>query len=80
MFKGIASPSVVARYHSLIVDAATLPPELEVCAYSEEGEIMAMMHKKMLVWGVQFHPESVLTASGYDILINFLRMKNAKYS
>ncbi|MBT4804499.1 MAG: aminodeoxychorismate/anthranilate synthase component II [Legionellales bacterium] len=80
MFKGVASPSVVARYHSLIVDATTLPPELEVCAYSEEGEIMAMNHKKMLVWGVQFHPESVLTAAGYDILINFLRMKNAKYS
>ena len=71
IFFNIENPLFVGRYHSLIADEEHLP-DLEVTAISEEGEIMAIQHKKYPIYGVQFHPESILTACGYDILNRFL--------
>lgn len=68
----LAQPLKVGRYHSLIVDSIDFPECLEVLARSEEGEIMALQHKKYPTYGVQFHPESVLTDGGYQLLENFL--------
>ncbi|MFI5254856.1 MAG: anthranilate synthase component II [Candidatus Limnocylindrales bacterium] len=70
---GIRSPFPAARYHSLCVDEATLPPEIEVTARTADGVVMAMRHRTLLLEGVQFHPESVLTPDGPRILANFLR-------
>ncbi len=72
IFRGLPSRITVGRYHSLIVDRDTLPQELEVTAVSEEGEIMGLRHRKYPVFGIQFHPESVLTQEGKTILKNFL--------
>ncbi|MHB8835311.1 MAG: bifunctional anthranilate synthase component II/anthranilate phosphoribosyltransferase [Candidatus Methylomirabilia bacterium] len=72
VFSGLESPLEVGRYHSLVIDPATLPACLEVSATSEEGEIMAVRHKTLRVEGVQFHPESVLTPAGRRILYNFI--------
>jgi para-aminobenzoate synthetase component 2 len=72
IFKGLENPLQVGRYHSLIVAESDLPTALEVTARSAEGEIMALAHRDYPVFGVQFHPESVLTARGYDLLKNFL--------
>ncbi len=74
LFTGLSDPFSATRYHSLVVERATLPPELEVTAWTEEGEIMALRHRDLLVWGVQFHPEAVLTDSGHRILANFLAL------
>ena len=74
LFEGIPSPMVGGRYHSLIVEHETLPASLEVTAMSEYGEIMALKHLSRPVYGLQFHPESILTPKGYDILLNFRRM------
>ncbi|MBI5447136.1 MAG: aminodeoxychorismate/anthranilate synthase component II [Gammaproteobacteria bacterium] len=75
IFKDIVSPLKVARYHSLIVEKnSLLSSPLEIIAESEEGEVMGLQHKKYNVVGVQFHPESVLTDSGYKILSNFLEL------
>lgn len=76
LFDGIPSPLEVMRYHSLTVDPASLPAELEVLAWAEETstEIHAMRHRRNRVWGVQFHPESIMTQSGKNILANFLRL------
>lgn len=73
LFEGIASPMMVGRYHSLI---ATLPPSgpLQGIAYSEEGELMALAHTSLPHYGVQFHPESLLSKQGCDILKNFVEM------
>jgi GMP synthase-like glutamine amidotransferase len=60
------------RYHSLIVEQATLPSCLEISARTEQGEIMGLRHRELPVVGVQFHPESILTDQGYDLLANFL--------
>ena len=73
IFKGIPNPFEATRYHSLLVDRKTLPQPLEVIAWTKEKEIMGLKHKDFTLWGVQFHPESVLTKSGKDILANFLR-------
>ena len=73
LFHTLSNPLTVGRYHSLVVDAGTLPPELEVTAWGPEGEIMALVHRQDPVAGVQFHPESVLTEEGYGLLGNFLR-------
>jgi anthranilate synthase/aminodeoxychorismate synthase-like glutamine amidotransferase len=73
IFAGLESPLIAGRYHSLIVDAH-LPPELEVSATTAEGEVMAMRHRHYPIEGVQFHPESVLTPQGKNVLANFLRM------
>jgi anthranilate synthase/aminodeoxychorismate synthase-like glutamine amidotransferase len=72
VLRGIPSPFLAARYHSLVVEPGTVPGELEVIAATAEGEVMAVAHRRHPVTGVQFHPESVLTEHGYRILANFL--------
>lgn len=72
IFKGLPNPFIATRYHSLIADPPTLPDCLIVTAKTETGEIMGVRHKKFVVEGVQFHPESILTESGKQILKNFL--------
>lgn len=74
VFKGLPSPLAGARYHSLVIDAATLPSSLEVSAKTEDGVIMAVRNRRDAVEGVQFHPESILTPDGHGILANFLGM------
>ncbi|MEC0228821.1 aminodeoxychorismate/anthranilate synthase component II [Paenibacillus alba] len=73
LFEGLPSPFIATRYHSLIVKAETLPDCLEVSAHTAEGEIMALRHKEYPIEGVQFHPESIITQHGHQILRNFLR-------
>ena len=73
VFRGLPQPFEANRYHSLIVENATLPAELEVTAQTEDGIIMGLKHRSYPVEGVQFHPESILTATGKDLLRNFLR-------
>lgn len=74
IFDGLRNPLEVGRYHSLVVDEATLPNELEVVARSlDDGEVMAIRHVKRPLVGLQFHPESVLTVDGLRVLSNFLR-------
>lgn len=72
VFSGLANPLRAARYHSLVVAAEGLPPELVVTATSEDGEIMALRHRRRPIVGLQFHPEAVLTEHGHDLLRNFL--------
>ena len=74
LFEGLPSPLKVGRYHSLIVDEATLSPELISTARTEDGIPMALQHRTRPLYGVQFHPESVLTAAGRPLLANFLRL------
>ncbi len=74
LFKGLPNPFEATRYHSLIVERSTLPATLEMTAWVEEGEIMGLRHREHPIWGVQFHPESILTVGGMDILRNFLEM------
>ncbi len=76
LFAGVPSPLGVMRYHSLIVERSSLPDELEVIAVAQDdpSEIHALRHRTHPVWGVQFHPESILTESGRDLLVNFLTM------
>lgn len=72
IFAGLPSDFEVGRYHSWVVDRSTLPSELQVTAFSPDGEIMAMRHRKYDVRGVQFHPESILTPEGMTIIENWL--------
>jgi para-aminobenzoate synthetase component II len=72
IFAGLPEPFVATRYHSLIVKRDTLPADLEVSAWTDEGEIMGLRHKRFPVEGVQFHPESILTVRGMDLLRNWL--------
>jgi anthranilate synthase/aminodeoxychorismate synthase-like glutamine amidotransferase len=72
VFKGLSDPFDATRYHSLIVERASLPDELRITAWTEEGEIMGVQHKELPVHGVQFHPESILTVEGKQLLQNFL--------
>jgi anthranilate synthase component 2 len=72
IFRGLPSPFEAARYHSLIVREEGLPEELEITARSEDGLVMALAHREKPVFGVQFHPESVLTPEGERLLVNFL--------
>ena len=74
VFKGLPSPLVGGRYHSLVIDAETMPASLEVSARTEAGEIMGVRNRQDVVEGVQFHPESILTDNGHDILTNFLSL------
>jgi anthranilate synthase/aminodeoxychorismate synthase-like glutamine amidotransferase len=74
IFAGVANPATACRYHSLVVERATLPPELVVTATLDDGTIMAIEHRVLPVFGVQFHPESVLTGDGYRLLANFLKL------
>jgi anthranilate synthase/aminodeoxychorismate synthase-like glutamine amidotransferase len=73
IFKGIPKPFEATRYHSLIVEKKSLPNVLAITAWTKEGEIMGLKHKKYPLWGVQFHPESILTKFGKNLLANFLR-------
>ncbi len=73
IFRGIPNPFEATRYHSLVVERKTLLPALEITAWTKEGEIMGLKHKQFPLWGVQFHPESILTKTGKDILANFLK-------
>ena len=72
VFRGLPSPIVATRYHSLVVEEATLPEEFIVTAKSDDGEIMGLRHKSLLLEGVQFHPEAVLTEYGHELLGNFI--------
>lgn len=72
IFRDIPSPMLATRYHSLVVDRDTLPEDFIVTAQSEDGEIMGLKHKTLLVEGVQFHPEAVLTEHGHALLGNFI--------
>ena len=72
VFAGLPDPFVATRYHSLIVDRATLPDVLEVTAWTDDGVIMGVRHRELDVQGVQFHPESIFTPSGKDLLQRFL--------
>lgn len=75
IFKNIASPFEATRYHSLVVEKKTLPNVLEVIAWTKDDkEIMGLKHKEYTIWGVQFHPESILTKVGLKILSNFLNL------
>ncbi len=78
VFKGLPNPLRVTRYHSLVAAPDRVPPELEVTAWSPEGEIMGLRHRTHPVEGVQFHPEAVLTERGHDLLANFLRRATPK--
>ena len=75
VFQGLASPLSGARYHSLVIDAAGVPSALEVSARTEDGVIMAVRNRRDAVEGIQFHPESILTPTGHDILANFLKLR-----
>ena len=74
LFNGLPNPFEATRYHSLVLNKNTVPNEFEVTATSDDGEIMGIRHKKNFIEGVQFHPESILTTSGKDLLNNFLKM------
>ena len=74
LFKGISNPFEAIRYHSLVVDSNNLPKELEVTAWTEDGTIMGLRNKSKIIEGIQFHPESIMTKVGHDILKNFLDM------
>jgi anthranilate synthase/aminodeoxychorismate synthase-like glutamine amidotransferase len=74
IFKGLANPFEATRYHSLLVEKKSLPQCLEVTAWTKAGEIMGLKHRAYPLWGVQFHPESILTKAGMDILRNFLKI------
>lgn len=75
LFQGVPSPFVATRYHSLIVEQP-IPDELDVTAFTSAGEVMALRHRTLPIYGVQFHPESILTQGGLQILRNFLAMKS----
>jgi len=74
IFEGLPNPFEATRYHSLIIKRETLPSVLEVSAWSEDGIIMGVRHKDYILEGVQFHPESILTSVGKDLLQNFLKL------
>ncbi len=74
VFKGLDNPFIATRYHSLLVDRKTFPKTLEITAQTKEKEIMGLRHRKFPVYGVQFHPESILTQGGKEILRNFLKL------
>ncbi len=75
LFAGLPDPFVATRYHSLVIRRESLPDCLEVTAWTDEGEIMGVRHKTLPVWGVQFHPESILTEHGRELLANFLKLE-----
>ncbi|NDH16610.1 MAG: anthranilate/aminodeoxychorismate synthase component II, partial [Opitutae bacterium] len=73
IFEGMPNPFAATRYHSLVIEPSSLPSTLEKTAWTEESEIMAVRHRELPVWGVQFHPESLATDSGIMVLKNFLK-------
>ena len=72
LFRGVPSPTVATRYHSLAIDETTLPDDLAVSARSDDGVVMGVRHRTLPLEGVQFHPESILTADGERMMRNFL--------
>jgi anthranilate synthase/aminodeoxychorismate synthase-like glutamine amidotransferase len=78
MFEGLPNPFTATRYHSLIVQRASLPASLVTTAWTEDGVIMGLRHAELPIYGVQFHPESIATSHGHDILRNFLRLAGIK--
>jgi anthranilate synthase component 2 len=78
LFKGLPSPFTATRYHSLAVRRETLPDSLEVTAWTEDGEIMGFQHRTRPIQGVQFHPDSIATEQGHDMLANFLDLAGVK--
>ena len=77
VYEGLPNPFEATRYHSLLVEKESLPDELEITAWTDEDEIMGVRHKEYLIEGVQFHPESILTKNGKDLLRNFIKMAKA---
>ena len=77
LFAGMPNPFPATRYHSLVIQRDSVPDSLEITAETEEGEIMGVKHKQYPIWGVQFHPESILTENGRLILANFLKLQSA---
>ena len=77
VFADLPHPLTVCRYHSLMIDTQKLPASLEVTAQSADGVIMAIQHRELPLFGVQFHPEAILTEGGYLLLANFLRIAGA---
>jgi len=75
VFKGLPNPFRATRYHSLVIERESIPDCLEITAWTEDGEIMGVRHKTLQVEGVQFHPESILTEYGHEMLANFLKEK-----
>jgi len=73
VFRGISNPLQATRYHSLVIDAASIPAELEITARTADGVVMGVRHRSHPVEGVQFHPESILTEAGHELLANFLQ-------
>ncbi len=80
LFEGLSSRFEAGRYHSLVADRATLPPELRVSAWTQDGTVMGLSHEERPLHGVQFHPESVLTPEGSRLLQNFLRLTRRRSS
>ena len=78
VFRGMPQNFAATRYHSLLVERASLPACLDVTAETKEGEIMGLRHKELPIWGVQFHPESIATEGGMKILENFLKLDRAE--
>ena len=74
IFAGVSNPFAATRYHSLLVERSSVPACLEINAWADRDEIMGLKHRRLPVWGVQFHPESILTAEGKKILANFLKL------
>jgi anthranilate synthase component II len=74
VFAGLPNPFTATRYHSLVIERETIPDCLEIAAWTQDGEIMGVRHRTLAVEGVQFHPESILTEHGHDLLANFLRL------
>jgi anthranilate synthase component 2 len=73
VFSGLPNPFEATRYHSLVIERSSLPEVLEITAWTDDGEIMGVRHKTLPVEGVQFHPESILTQYGHELLANFLK-------
>jgi anthranilate synthase component II len=78
VFAGLPSPFRATRYHSLVVERATLPRELEATAWTDDGLIMGLAHRDLPIWGVQFHPESIASQHGHDLLRNFLSLSRIR--
>jgi anthranilate synthase component 2 len=75
LFAGLPNPFDATRYHSLVIEKSSFPQCLKVTAWTDDGEIMGLRHRELPVWGVQFHPESILTVAGKDLLRNFLHLR-----
>ena len=78
VFAGLPDPFQATRYHSLVVPAESLPAELEATAWTADGLVMGLAHREVPIWGVQFHPESIASQHGHDLLRNFLRLAQAE--